>query len=366
MVVQVAVFAGLIIGSYVIYNQMNLVKTSNYGYSKEQTLVCSIPDDADKDKQILFINALKNMPGIVSASRASSAPPLFGVSISFSSQSDKTGKQINAQRIECDENYKDALRLKLKEGEFFSTTDMDSLQRNIVVNEKFVSVMGLKNAVGEVISSGRYDKYLIKGVIKDYNGGSLYHKINPEVFTPPEYFSILFVVKLAPQNIGRGVASLKEKWNGYFPGTFCNYRFIDEQFDRLYKEDQKFAMLIGFFAVNAIMIAVIGLAGLTTYTITRKKKEIAIRKVLGASAPDIIYTLTKEIIVITLIGCLIIMPAANYFMELWLRKFAYKIAVTPWIYVFAFSVSILITVVSVIYPAVKTAFGNQMDSLRSE
>lgn len=364
IIFQVAVFSGLIISTLVIYKQMQLIQKKDYGYNKEQVMVCAAPVEQYTVKEGEFVEAVKTVPGVIFASAATYFPPGGGV-MSGNINKNNEDEGIRFSIIECDRYYKDVLGLKMAEGEYFGPPSYVISDNDVVINEKFKKELGYKNAVGKFIQYGK-NSFEIKGVIKDFDMGSLYHSVEPLMILKPKYFQAKLAIKLSPGNRQNTTAMITEKWKDYFPGTVCNYSFLDQMVYEKYKEDRKFASLIGFFTVVAVLIAVIGLAGLSAYTISRKRKEIAIRKVLGATVPGIVFVLVKDMIKITLLGCILIFPVISYYMENWLRRFVYRVDISAEIFAAALTASLTVVSLSVLYHTVKTAFSNQMDSLRSE
>jgi|GEM_PF-5352945 putative ABC transport system permease protein len=359
--IQIVIFSGLIMSSLIIYRQMQLIKKIDIGYNKYCTLVTTFPGPPYYDQFKTFVKELKNYPGILNGTIASVVPPSEKDVIRMIGSSPSTKKAFCYSYIECDENYKDVIGLTLTEGRFISDASADN---EIVINEKLEKDQRLKHAAGKYIDI--FGKKLVVGVVKNFYMNSLYEPIEPLFMAKGKNISSYLALRLNPKDLSGGINLFKNKWKQFFPNLICDYFFIDEEFDNKYKDDQYFGTLIGTFSIVASLIAVIGLIGLTTYIISKKKKEIAIRKVLGASVFNIVYVLTKETLIITLFGCLVAALISNYFMEIWLRRFAEKISITPDIFIIGFCITLLITISSVALLAVKAALGNQMDSLRNE
>lgn len=368
---QVAVFSGLIMCCYVIYGQMHYVKNCDIGYNKDCVVTCDLPGESYKDKWQTFLSELKKNPAFINGTVTSSLPSSIGNQM-FTGGMVKSvkGEELSLQVIECDENYADVLGLKMAEGVFYNKGYNDP-ENSIIINEKLRNEMGLHRAAGGNLKIGQ-DFYCI-GVVKNFIISSVYSDVPPIMFfkagkLPIPDFHLLsrFAVKINPQQLNIAIPLLKVKWAEFFPDEICDYKFLDEEFDKKYKDDQRFGDLIFFFTFIAVVIAVAGLAGLTTYAISKKKKEIAVRKVLGASVSSIIIMLIKEVAIITLSGCIVITPVVYYYMEIWLRKFTLRIEMTSWLFIIAVVTTIIITLSSVILQAMQTAHGNQVDSLRSE
>lgn len=207
---------------------------------------------------------------------------------------------------------------------------------------------------------------MIIGVVKDFHFESLHQEISPIIFfiRKGDYRNIS--VRISPENIPLTMAFLKEQWSEYRPNYPFDYFFIDENFDELYRSEEKLGQVFGAFALLAIFIACLGLFGLASFTAEKRTKEIGIRKVLGAPVLGIIYLLSKEFTKWVIVANVIAWPLAYFVMQKWLQNFAYRTNVGLWIFVGAAGVSLVITLVTVSFQSVKAALADPVRSLRYE
>ena len=204
------------------------------------------------------------------------------------------------------------------------------------------------------------------GVVKDFHFKSLYDKVEPAVLQiyPDAYWKV--AVKIKTAEIDNTITHIKSTWNKFTPDYPIEYNFMDESFRQMYKADDKLKSLLWIFTAITIFVACLGLFGLAAYAAERRRKEIGIRKVLGASVQGVVVLLSKEFIKLVVISLLIASPLAWYFMNKWLDDFAYRIDISVWIFVIAGIMSIAIAMLTVGFQAVKAALSNPVKNLRSE
>jgi putative ABC transport system permease protein len=343
---------------------MGYIKNLNLGYNKDNVLALELPIGSDQAKFETLKEELKKNSNITDVSIASSVPPCIGST--FATKGYKIeGKEIPFNTMYCDENYKNTLGMEMKEGRFFNPSEINTPANKIIINEAAQKIFGVKNAL--INGMGLFGKRVeIVGVIKDFHNNSLYEPIQPLIIYPDKIFQSVIAVKLSSSHLSSAVQVVKSEWQKIYPDIPFTYKFIDDEFDKTYKADQQFGSLIEFFTIIAAFLAVIGLAGLTSFTTSRRVKEIGIRKVLGASTKEILFLLTKEVSVLSLIACFISAPVASYFMQGWLANFAYKTSFTVWVFVTSFLITMLIAITAVGVQAIKAAITNPIKSLRNE
>jgi len=206
----------------------------------------------------------------------------------------------------------------------------------------------------------------IIGVVKDFNYKSLYDKMEVAVMQiyPPAYWKV--AVKIKSSDLKSSINQVKKVWAQFSPEYPIDFRFMDENFDKMYKSEVKLMSLVWMFTAIAIFVGCLGLFGLSTYAAERSTKEIGIRKVLGASVNGLVYLLSKDFLKLVLIALAIASPIAWYFMNQWLQDFAYRITINWWVFVIAAVIAVMIAVLTVSFQAIKAAFSNPVKALRSE
>jgi ABC-type antimicrobial peptide transport system permease subunit len=231
-----------------------------------------------------------------------------------------------------------------------------------------VREFGLRQpVVGQLFARRGQDTGTIIGVIKDYNFSSLYNKIDPLVIGDnAEDFKPEFFIKIAPGNIPKAMEAIAAVWKKYIPDAPFEYQFMDQAFDHLYEGDLKISRLVLLFSCISIVISALGLFSLTAFVAEQRKREIGIRKVLGAAVAQITMMLSREFLALVLIAVIIAVPVGYWAAIKWLENFAYKVGVSGWDFVIAGSMVLLIALVTVSFHAVRAAAANPVDALRNE
>ncbi|CAN5522690.1 ABC transporter permease [soil metagenome] len=367
----------LIIGTFIVFRQLAYMRSEKLGFNMDQVMVISGPaltrwDSTSIERIATFKNELKQYPAIKAASASINLlgdrlPRTFNVKRVGSNQE----KGVTVTRMGVDLDFFDTYQIKLLAGRNFLPTDADPDGRkvkNILINSSATTLLGFQNAasaVGQkIMFFGR--EWEVVGVMSDFHQQSLRHQIEPLVFQPFYTNGGFYSVKIATSDLNQTIDLVKQKYNEFFPGNDFTYFFMDEQFNRQYKDDQIFGLITTIFSMLAVLIASLGLFGLSSYTISQRAKEIGIRKVLGASIPGLITLLSKDFIKLVLVAILIASPIAWYVMSLWLSDFAYKIDISWWIFALAGILAIGIALFTISFQSIKTALMNPVKSLRSE
>jgi putative ABC transport system permease protein len=277
---------------------------------------------------------------------------------------------VNLFHLGVDNDFISSYGLKVLAGRDFSQT-YGTDRKAIILNESAVRVLGFsspKTSIGELLSGGQndMDSLHIVGVVADYHNEGLQKAIQPLVLFLNRNQWAYLSIKIQDQNASQSIAVIKKIWDSYFRADPFNYFFLDEFFDRQYAENQRFGEVFALFAILAIGIACIGLLGLSAYNVLQRTKEIGIRKVLGASIRSLLFTLSRDFIVLVIIAFVIAVPVISISMNSWLKGFAYRIDIFWWIYVIAGSLAIFIALITTGYQAFRAAIANPVKSLRSE
>lgn len=360
----------LIIVMSVIYSQYDYMRNQNPGFDKGQVMYMRLKAGTSGNYQSLK-NAIAGNPGIVNIMGASDLPTFLGNRTSDISWTGKNAKDESLVHYgNVDYDYFKTLKIGMADGKEFSKESLSDSREGIIINEEMVKRMGRNNVVGEFITWER-NKYKIIGVMKDFHNVSMNEKIPPLVFTllddasglPKPAFQI---IKLSSGNIASTINFVKAKWNEINPSIPFEYHFLDEEFDKMYKSEEKLSSIIGGFSLIAVFISALGLFGLASYTAELRKKEIAIRKVLGSTVKNVLSLLLKEYFYLVFIANIIAWPLGYYITHKWIEDYAYKIDIGLGIYVITGIAALLIAVISVGYQSVKAALVNPADNLRSE
>jgi putative ABC transport system permease protein len=254
--------------------------------------------------------------------------------------------------------------LSIKEGRaFLSNNNADTA--SVLLNEEAVKRMGLKNPVGTQIDL--YDgKVTVAGVVKDFHFESLHNPISPAIIMCRPNWTWLMYARLDGKDMTKTIAGIEQVYKKFAPGFVFDYNFQDKEYDWLYRSEQQAGTLVNWFAFLAIFISCLGLLGLTVYTVERKKKEIGIRKVLGASVAGIVALVSRQFVWLVLLSIGIAAAPAYYFMNDWLNGFAYHTVISWPVFVASGILVVLIAVLTVGLQALSAAVCNPVKSLRTE
>lgn len=362
VVTQFVFSVGLIISTIVISRQLQYMREKDLGFDKEHVFVFGLKKEHHEHFEAVR-NELLKQPGVLGV--ASISGTIAGIN-GTTGDTYWDGKEkdrtflINPNAI--DKDFIPLMKMKIVEGSNFSGSPSDSA--HFILNETAVRQTGIKDPVGK--SFTLWDrKGTIIGIVKDFNYESLKTAIAPAIFYyDPSGWAMY--IKTTGKDAPKAIAAAQKVWKGYASEFPFEYSFLDDDFNRMYKDDQRAGTLFNVFAIAAILISCLGLFGLATYTAQVKTKEIGIRKVLGASVPNIIKLLSKEFIVLVVAAFVIATPIAWYFMCKWLRDFAYRINISWWIFLATGLLAIIIALMTVGFQAIKAAIANPVKSLRTE
>ena len=359
----------LMVSTTVVYNQLSYIRHKKLGYDKEQVLILSDAGILNKQQEV-FRHQLLTNPGVLSVSNSGYIPAGSTYNNNFFvSTEEDPGRLIKTLRYDVDENYIPSLGIQLQSGRNFSANQgTDSAA--VIVNE--TAAMAFKwgaKAVDHSISTtdheGKKITYRVIGVVKDFHFRSLHETISPLVMVLSPDAGTL-IVKLKTNDIAGMISRLKKSWAAFTSEEPLSYSFLEDRFNNTYKAEQNTGTIVGIFAGLTIFVACLGLFGLVTFTAEQRRKEIGIRKVLGASVSGIVSLLSKELLKLVFIAFIIAAPVSWFIMNKWLEDFAYRINISWWIFVLAALLAILITIVTVSFQAIKAAIANPVKSLRTE
>ena len=369
---------GMIICTIVISQQMNYLKTKDLGYNRDQVVIVSTNKGRAEGLPLakLYRTELLNQPQVsdVSVGIYTFAQTPW-VNLGFTDDK-KVYKSFQYNMI--DENFLPAMKIKVLKGRGFSADVPADLTTAAVVNEAFVKEFDLGDAIGKKLP-GKFDQVII-GVVQDFNYESLHTKVAPLMMTMTvdsvarrteniNYnapFQVRLSVRLRGGDMQANVAALKAAWTKVAPTQDFEYNFLDERLALQYVKEQRTAVVVKLASGFSIFIACMGLFGLATLTVVRRTKEIGIRKVLGATVPNIVNLLSKDFVKLVTIASVIAFPLGWWAMNTWLKDFAYRVAIDWWIYILAGLAALIIALVTVSFQAIRAAIANPVKSLRTE
>jgi putative ABC transport system permease protein len=372
VIFQFATSIILIIGTIIVYSQLNYIQTKKLGFNKDQVLIIDRAYALNNNVQA-FKNEVLAMPGVSSGTISSFLP------VTSSSRSDNTYSKeavmstqsgIDMQTWAVDYDYIKTMGMEIVKGRNFAK-DYGSDSNAIIITETTAKLLGYDDPVGKQIYAPGNDPTKasvpvpIIGVIKDFHFESMRQKLGPlclRLFNSTGLASF----KITTANAKSLINQVENVWKKMAPDMPFSYRFMSDSFDEMYRSEQRAGTIAIVFAVLAILIACLGLFGLVTYMAEQRTKEVGIRKVLGASIGNVVTLLTKDFLVLVIISSVLAFPVAWWAMNKWLQDFEYRISISAWVFIIAGIVAVLIALFTVSFQAIKAAVANPVKSLRTE
>lgn len=366
IVTQYSLSAFLLIATLVMAEQLQFIQNKNLGFSGEQVVV--IPTNGlDGDRMLsLYKDQLHNDNDIVD---------MTGASFSFATGLRRRGYRFEGEARQAavfrtDHNYIRTLQMNLVSGRNFDPNLSSDSTASIIVNEAFMLAHSLSdNALGEPFALGWnwMPNPVIIGVVEDFNYQSLRNDIEPAImYTNPRDQIANILIRIKPDDISATLAKLRNNWEQVTNEVPFSYSFLDEDMQIRYAADQRWRTIISYGSLFAILIASLGLFGLAGVTAIQRRKEIGIRKVLGASVEGIVLLLSKDISKLILISIFIAAPVAWYVLNNWLENFAYRTEIGADVFLISGSLSLLVALLTISYQSIKAALTNPVKTLRSE
>lgn len=360
VVLQFTLATFLIISTITIYSQFNYLMHYDLGYNDKNVMMVKMGGIASSKITTFKQELLKN-------------PYIKSVSADQGGRWGTLAHVNNAQEIHfdikhVDEDYLPLFDIKMVKGRNFSKELVSDSAENVLVNESFVKLAGWKNPLGQVVDFFYNNKkYKVIGVVKDYNFLSLTEKIPAQLFSMnPKYPYGNIFIKLKGDKTADVLAYIEAAYKKIYPFKPYQYTFKDAENANQYNSEAKWKQIVSFGAVLTIFISCIGLFGLATLSAERRRKEIGIRKVLGASVQGIVTKLSNDFLKLVILSAVIASPAAWWAMYKWLENYPYRIAINGWIFLCATLFVVLVALITVSYQSVKAAVSNPVSALRSE
>ena len=358
----------LIIATLVVGQQTEYVRNKKLGYDQEHVMLVPVNNEEIATNRESFKEQLRQKAQILHVSGMSGEPGGFHDRYAFKIE-DHEDEVIDLRTVFTDHDYVKTLGLKIVAGRDFSRDFTSDEKEAVLINEAAARFLGweLEEALGKEIFNMFRDSIPRKvvGVIEDFHFASLHNTIDPMAIAISNDQRI-FTIKMAPGNVQEVVAEVEEVWQKASERYPFAYYFLDQEYDNLYKAEQKQGMLFRLFAALAIFIACLGLFGLVTFTAEQRTKEIGIRKVLGASVTGLVHMISKDFTKLVLLALLIAIPVAYWAMNQWLANFAYRINIGIGTFVVAGLISLAIAWLTVSYQSIRAALANPVESLRNE
>lgn len=371
VVLQFVISVALILGTIIVRSQLQFMQSEKLGLDKEHVLI--VHGNADIYNKLNALSAdIKKITGVQDVALTWRSPFETVIGNGFSIKANPTTNDDwhVVGGIAGDEHYLSTLGIPLLAGRDLDASKIkgDSTITEYVVNEAFLRHYQLKanEALGKEVILGLEGTGPIVGVMKDFHTSSMHDQIQPVVlFNNPNYFGNI-LVKTSDANVSTVLKNISKLWQSFAPARPFSYSFLDEEYDSMYRTEQRLSALMSMFCGIAILITCLGLLGLMAFIVAQRTKEIGIRKVLGASVLNITAMLSKDFLKLVLIAIVIAIPLAWYFMHQWLLDFAYRISISWTIIIITAIVVILIALITISFQSVKAAMSNPVKALRSE
>ena len=363
----------LIFATVVVFQQWNFLKNKDLGINRENLIMVRIPD---LDQYQALKSQLLQDPSVLSV--GGSNKQLTG----------RLGSNLGfkAEQFEPDPNGRTSIKIVTTDHDFFKTLEVDFVAGRdfsrqygsddtsaFILNQAAVDFFGWDDPVGKRFETSEFNdgswvarRGAVIGVVDNYNHESLYNTVEPVAYFISKTWLNWMTIRISGDNLRQTLAGIKDKWTQFASEELYEFSFLDDRIDEMYRAEERFFRIFTFFALMAIFIAGIGILGLSAFMATQRKKEISVRKVLGASVLDLSFLLIKEFAILLLVGYVIAVPVTYYFLQEWLAQFTYQIHI-GWVpFMLAASVALIMTLISSGGQLLKAALANPVNALRSD
>ncbi|MEQ9414841.1 MAG: FtsX-like permease family protein, partial [Cyclobacteriaceae bacterium] len=364
VVAQFCISMVMIVGTIVVYAQLEYIRSKNLGYTKEN--VVKIPRLSDD--YVSFKNELMSQSGIVDVTATDQHPAYVGNSTSGIEWEGKgEDENILIHTLIADFDFLETMGMNLEKGRSLSK-DYGTDSSSVILNKAAVEMMGFSNPIGQKLEVGMPQSYTVVGVVNDFHFKSIHQKIEPLAifigFNMRSYnYTLIRMEGGDPQGI---LASIENTWAKFNANEEFAYTFLDDDFNAVYKAEEQTGTIFKYFSALAIIISCLGLFGLASFTLEQRTKEFGVRKIFGASMVQLFSTASIGFLSLVLVAFVISIPISWYFINQWLNGFAYHATLGYQYFLWSGLIAMVIALLTVSYQAIKSALLNPVDSLRHE
>lgn len=366
---QFAISIALVVGTIIVANQLHYITTMDPGYDRDQVVVFNLFNRDLQDQASLLRDELLAMPEIESVGRSTNVPGRTPGRNGIRPEGMDEDRPWIVSVNTVDEDYFANLGIEFAAGRNFSPEFGSDDSLAIIINQAMARSLGWENPLGKRVNiRGPENPYFttVVGVVKDFHFATLRHQIEPMMFFYEPQPRGLLTARIRPGALDGAMRKIEQAWNSLMPSRPFEYSFLDDEFDQQYRGDRSFARVVTSFSVLAILVACLGLFGLASYTTEQRRKEIAVRKVLGSGEGQIVLMLVSEFIRWVLLANLIAWPIAFFAMKAWLSDFVYRVDLTAVPFVGAALAALLIALVTVSLQSIRAARTNPVTALRQD
>lgn len=368
VIFQFTIAIGFICSTTIIYRQIDLISNMELGFNSENMLVINLQGKQAAENAAILKNEIQNKNKVLSIT-AANAPPgaqTYSAYVYYKDQSFEDSSRVVFKKFCVDNNFVSTFGLEVIRGKSFSEYGSAEGGNAVMVTEAVVKDLKITEPIGHKLY--RKDGFVeIIGVLKDFHGTPLNYSYRPQIILSPEPKELtILVVKLPPEDISASVAAIKNTWDSTFPGKTFDYAFLDDMIEANYSDDKGSVKMFTVLSALAILIACLGIFGLVSFTAEKKTREIGIRKVLGASVPNIVKMLSREFVILIAIANIIAWPLAYLLMQSFLQWFPFRVSIGIGTFLFTGFIALVLALLTSGFQAVRAAVANPVDALRCE
>jgi len=372
ILLQFSISVVLLVGTIVIFRQLNYMKNSDLGFNKEGVVMLNFPGNSETvigKYDVLKDELLKN-PNIISVSGAYTVPGINSqMNISVKQEGAPDESSINVQALPADYGFAESMGLEVVNGRDFSEEFSRDRYGSALLNQTAVKVLGLENPVGarlKIPGDDFKNGVTVVGIVKDFHVQSFHNKINPMLIYMNPRMYICMALRINPENSEQTLAGIKTAWEDVLPTIQFNCRYLRDAYYNLYSSEEKSGQLLSAFTVLALFISCLGLFGFSSYIVSKRIKEVGIRKVMGARITGISVLLSRQFTVWVLASGIVAIPAAFILVNEWLQNFAFHVNIKWWFFAIAIGFELLIALLTVSWQSWRAAIRNPVEALRYE
>jgi putative ABC transport system permease protein len=373
VIIQFSISVFMIIATFIVYNQMQFMRTRDLGFNKEHVIKIPLSGSDQRKNFPLLTQQLRQLPEVLSVGMTSSTPgERIGKALLKVEANDGRFSDRGVNVFAADYDYINTMDMKIVLGRNFDENIPSDTLYAILVNESMVKRMGWTDPIGKRFrpqrkaKDGREIEKRVVGVVKDFNQSSLYDVIEPMIIVLSDERNDNVVVRIGPGDVNMAVAAIRTAWAAAFPGDPLEFKFLDQDFDSQYQADQKRSYIFTTFSILTMFIACLGLLGLAAFTTEQRTKEIGLRKIAGASTGSLLVLIAKDFMKLIVVAIAVAIPLTWYFTNEWLENFAYRIdLISEWpTFLIAAAAAVIITMITTSYHVVRAAATNPVNALR--